>query len=541
MGIQNQHAIKGLALARFPIKQIFHTSFLLALLFCSTAAAQVPAPATQPKAQDPLNRDTPRNAVYSFLEACHARNYSKAARYLDLRQLPEEERISEGARLAQQLALVLDRDVQFDVGALSNNPAGDTEHVDSFKANGRSVELKMERVTFHSGLAVWLFSPDSVKLIPELAASTSDSPIERHLPPQLVNWRLVDTSLWRWIALALLAVILASLSKLLSRAALWLAELMAKRVAPHANQMALEVFGGPLRLLISVAGFRAGIDWLGPSALLRLYLDRVLALLFFTGIFWFCSGIVDMAANRLRTAMGTRSQTFTYALMPLASRVFKLIILVLVIAAVLSAWGYNTTTIMAGLGVGGVAIALAAQKTIENLFGGVSVISDRPVFVGDVCKFGDQVGTVEDIGLRSTRLRTADRTLVSVPNAQFASMTLENYSKRDKMLFHVTLNLRRDTTPDQVRSILESITASLTTHPKIEVGAFPVRFIGVGTYSLDLEIFAYILTKNGDEFLQMQQELLLIILDEVEAAGTSLAIPMQESISHAPAPVMAQR
>jgi MscS family membrane protein len=173
------------------------------------------------------------------------------------------------------------------------------------------------------------------------------------------------------------------------------------------------------------------------------------------------------------------------------------------------------------------AIALAAQKTIENLFGGVAVISDRPVSVGDFCRFGDRVGTVEDIGLRSTRIRTLDRTLVTVPNAQFSSMTLENFAKRDKMWFHFTLNLRRDTTPDQVRDLLKSITRKLADHPKAETGPLPVRFTGVGAYSLDLEGFAYILTRDSDEFMRVQQELILWILDEIEAVGTSLALPTQ--------------
>jgi MscS family membrane protein len=113
-------------------------------------------------------------------------------------------------------------------------------------------------------------------------------------------------------------------------------------------------------------------------------------------------------------------------------------------------------------------------------------------------------------------------------------MTLENFSKRDKMLFHFKLNLRRDTMPDQVRAVLKSITKILTEHDKVETGPLPVRFVGVGTYSLDLEVFAYVLTRNGDEFLQIQQELLLWILDAVESAGTALAIPTQASIDYSP-------
>jgi len=201
---------------------------------------------------------------------------------------------------------------------------------------------------------------------------------------------------------------------------------------------------------------------------------------------------------------------------------------------VLSAWGYNTTTLLAGLGIGGVAIALASQKTIENLFGSVAVISDRPVSVGDFCKFGSQTGTVEDIGLRSTRIRTLDRTVVTVPNGSFSTMTLENFDRRDKTLFHVTLNLRRNTTPDQVRTLLQSITKLLKDNPKFEVGGMPVRFVGIGTYSLDIEIFMYVRTLDGDEFMKIQQDLFLSIMDAVEAAGTALAVPTQATIDYSP-------
>jgi MscS family membrane protein len=311
-----------------------------------------------------------------------------------------------------------------------------------------------------------------------------------------------------------------------------MAEPVLKRIAPQINRGMLEVFTGPLRLLLSVAGFRAGMEWIGPAALLRLGLERSLAFVFFLGLAWLCARIVDVVISRLRVVLQRKHQTFSYSVLPLASRVLKLTILTLTIAAVLSDWGYNTTTILAGLGVGGLAIALAAQKTIENLFGGVAVISDRPVSVGDVCRFGDRVGTVEDIGLRSTRIRTLDRTLVTIPNAEFSSMTLENFSKRDKIWFHFALNLRRDTTPDQVRALLESMTKSLREHPKVETGPLPVRFIGVGTYSLDLEVFAYVLTRNMDDFLQIQQELLLWVLDAVEGAGTALALPTQASVDY---------
>jgi MscS family membrane protein len=221
-------------------------------------------------------------------------------------------------------------------------------------------------------------------------------------------------------------------------------------------------------------------------------------------------------------------QAVSYSVLPLVRQIFKLSLYLIAILGVFSAWGYNTSTILAGLGVGGLAVALAAQKTIENLFGGISVIGDRPVLVGDVCRFGTRTGTVMHIGLRSTRIRTPERTIVSVPNAQFSSMELENISGRDKIWFHPTLNLRRDTTSDQLLQVLSSFREILTRQAKVETGKNPVRFIGVGPYSLDVEVEAYV-TAADDEFIAIRQELLIEMLKAVEHAGTALAVPLQES------------
>ena len=501
-------------------------------------ASQTTPPAKNPG--DPLNRDSPQSAVVSFLEASHSKNYGRAVRYLDLRNLPEARRQRDGPELARQLAEVLDRDTRFDVASLSRQPDGDTndalppdrELVDSFDLGGQSVQLRLEHTMLRSGLRVWLFAPESNDLIPKLAAAASDSPIEKHLPPLLVNWKLMDTSLWRWITMALLAVVLGVLSRWITRLTLLATDTIVKRVARHVDRATLRSFTTPLQFLLPVTLFRAMLPALGLSALLRLAVERLLVLLLFFGIAWLCVRIVDVFFLGVRAVLVARKSNFSYSALSLASRVTKLTILVFAFTATLSAWGYNTSTILAGLGVGGIAIALAAQKTIENLFGGVAVISDRPVAIGDYCKFGDRAGTVEDIGLRSTRVRTIDRTLVTVPNGAFSAMTLENFNRRDKMLFHITLNLRRDTTPSQLRDVLESVGKTLNQHPTIEAGATPVRFIGIGTYSLDLEVFVYILTKDGDEFLKIQQELLLTILDEVAAAGTALALPTQASIGY---------
>jgi len=481
---------------------------------------------------DPLDRESPQSSVYSFLQVCHAHDYEKAAKYLDLRKLPAQQRLKNGPQFAQQLQQILDRDAQFDVANLSRQPEESRadgvpqgrERVDSFTVNGQTLDLELERVRLRSGMYVWVFSSDSIERIPQIVRLTSDSPVEKHLPDPLVSWKIAETPVWRVIALFVLALALASLSRLLSRMALLCTEPVLRRIVPKMNRRVLEEFVGPLGLLLAVFLFRAGMAWLEPSPKLHLFLTRTLTLLFFSALFWLSTAIVDLSMGRLRVALREKHQGF-YSVLPLASRITKLVILALMIVAILSSWGYNTTTILAGLGVGGIAIALAAQKTLENLFGGVAIITDRPVSVGDYCKFGDKEGTVEDIGLRSIRVRAPDRTLVTVPNGQFSSMTIENISARDKMLFHFTLNLRRDTSSDQVRMLLDSIKKILTENPKLEAGTAPVHFAGVGKDSLDLEMSAYILTRNGDEFAQIQQDLYLRILDAVAAAGTTVALP----------------
>ncbi len=496
--------------------------------------------AEKPILADPLNRTTPQSSVVAFLDAWRSKNFDRAARYLDLRNLPREKRQQDGAALAQQLGATLERDPQFDVASLSQEPEGeqndglppDRDRVATFAAGGGNIDLQLVHRELRSKVAVWVFSQESIALIPRLNQATSSSFVERNLPPVLVQWKAFGAPLWSWIAIALLIVIAAAAAWLLRRVTLTIAERGLKRFS-FAPRL-LEALGPPFQLLLAAGVFRVGMEALDLSANVHLYLERGLALVSMIAIVLLCVAALNGVVQHFRPRLELGHKSFTRSVLPLATRIAKLVILALGIMGLLSSWGYNTSTILAGLGIGGIALALAAQKTIENLFGGVAVISDQPVHVGDYCKFGGQAGTVEEIGVRSTRIRTADRTVVTVPNGEFSAMTLENFSRRDKMLFHVTLNLRQDATPEQMREILASIEKILRGNPKIEPGDVPVRFIGVGTYSFDVEIFVYIKTQNDTEFTRTKQELLLRILDAVEEAGTALALPTQASVTYSP-------
>ena len=497
------------------------TTLLLAGSCAGLVHGQNAAPQT-----DPLQRGTPQSSVFHFLEACHSRDYTKASYYLDLHRMTPADRSKNGPDLARQLEDLLD-DTPFDIATLSRDAEGDQsdglsvnlEHLDTFRVDGQSLDLNLERVALKNGMQVWLVSADSVELIPQAHKLVAETPFEKKLPQPLVTVELLDTPVWRWIALLVMGIALWVVAGLISRA-------VVAMVRPLVNAPG---FLGPLQTLLAVAGFRGAMELAPPSALPRLFMERALGMLFSLAVAWAASVAIDLFAARWHSRLDPRVQAVSFSVLPLGRQVLKLTLFLIAVLSVVSAWGYNTSTILAGLGVGGLAVALAAQKTIENLFGGISVIGDRPVLVGDVCRFGDRTGTVMHIGLRSTRIRTPERTIICVPNAQFSAMALENISSRDKVFFNPKLNLRRDTTPDQLQKVLTSIRQILAETEKVEAGKIPVRFMNVGAYSLDVEVAAYVTTPNYEDFLAIQQELLVKILQAVEQAGTALAVPLQEN------------
>ena len=180
---------------------------------------------------------------------------------------------------------------------------------------------------------------------------------------------------------------------------------------------------------------------------------------------------------------------------------------------------------LAGLGIGGIAVALAAQKTLENVIGGVSIIFDKAVGVGDFLKIGDMLGTVDSIGLRSTRIRTLDRTILTVPNGMIASVNVETISARDKFWFHHYIGLRYETTAAQVRAILGDVRDLLRDHPRVDSGMVRARFIRLGPFSIDIEVFTYLFARDWDEFLVFQEALPLEVIDIVERRGAVIALP----------------
>ena len=283
----------------------------------------------------------------------------------------------------------------------------------------------------------------------------------------------------------------------------------------------------PAWMLTTTLVHQSFVRYLGIALLPRHYYFQVTSIALIISATWIFWRGVRWSLRRVRNRALARGHAGTGSLMLLGERILKVLIFVMGVLAVLGNLGFNMSTALAGLGIGGLAIGFGAQKTIENLFGGVSVLGDEVFRVGDTCRFGDRTGVVEDIGLRSTRIRTEERTLLAIPNGTVATINLENLSRRDKILFKTNLGLRPESKADHVRFVLAEIRRLLYSHPKVETKTVRVRLTEIAGSSLNVEVLSYILTRDFNEFAAVREDLLLRMMDVMEESGGGLALPSQ--------------
>jgi MscS family membrane protein len=206
-------------------------------------------------------------------------------------------------------------------------------------------------------------------------------------------------------------------------------------------------------------------------------------------------------------------------------RANRIVLLIVAFVAAMAFFGVDVKTTLAGLGIGGLAIALGAQKTLENVIGGVSLLMDKAVHAGDFCEIGGKLGTVEDIGLRSLRLRTLDQNLLVVPNSALAQMQFQNMKTRSKLLISQNFSLRIETRAEQLRFVLDGVQRMLDQHPSIESGTSRIRVADFAGAAFEMELWAYVMTGDWVQFTAVRQDVILKIAEIVEAAGARLAAP----------------
>jgi len=525
-------------------------AMLLAAGLASNASAQTPeeavpeppATAEKPPAEDlsrpmgppdPFNRGTPRGSMYGFLSATREGDYERAANFLDLRRLPPEQRDS-GPELARRLKAVLDQTLWVDVVNLSKTNEGRSDDgipawQDKFgeiKTKEGYTTLLMQRVPREGdAVRIWKVASSTVAIVPALYAEFEPVWLEEWLPAFFFEQRYLEVALWKWVGLAVVLSFASLVALLITGTTTRALGAIITRRHEGVDSRIVELVQGPVRMAWTVILFGVGYRSLGLALGFADSLRYIERLLLVVALAWFVFRMIDLGALALRVRAEERGNTGVLPVLVPGARFAKIVIVLIGTLAILGTLGVNVSAAVAGLGVGGIAVALAAQKSLENLLGGINLFTDRPVRVGDFCSYQGEVGTVEEIGLRSTRIRTLERTVVTIPNGEFSNLKLENFALRDQRRLWTMIGVRYETTPDQLRYVLARLRQILLAHPRVTADPARVRFVGFGAYSLDIEVFAYVDTADHTEFLGIREDLYLHFMDAIKEAGTGFAFP----------------
>jgi MscS family membrane protein len=521
---------------------------LIIALLCPllASAAQIPgvpspsAPAQAPAtaAVDPLSRETPRGTVLGFLRAAQDENYSVAVQYFQPPTGRRPPKTDEEQDLVVQLLAVINQKILVSsLDSLSREPQGrlddglpaNREVLTGLREGSGVFSIELIHVDDEHGAKIWLFSRKFLETIPETYDSLQFSDIARKLPPSLTKNRLLSMPLWQWLAILLavpLALAIAWALSLIPRLALRYLRKKRGGVVPLVRLFHI----GPGTLLLSAFVHYTFVFLIGASLVYRQYYRRVLWIFLAVAAYWLVTRASREVTSRIMQRLAASGRMAERSVVSLSRRVFEVLAFIVIGLIALSGFGVNVTAALAGLGIGGLAIGLGAQKTFENLLGGITILTDKALQIGDPCRIGDQRGTVEDIGLRSTRLRTEDRTVVTIPNGTVASTVLENYRQRDKILFRQMVRLRYDLASEHIRYALRELHAALKQHNRVEDSSIRVRFLRLGEYAIEVEIYAYVLVRDFSEFLTIQEELLLTVVDTMDRTGAAVALPAQTTL-----------
>lgn len=533
---------------------------IVAILACVARAA---AP-DERHPLEPADLSSPRVAVRSFIDRSndvfraienheHTAAYSQRIRRmaatvvgcLDLREVAPSLMESKGREAAVCLKEVFDR--------IELPPDEDIPDADAVEREGLKrwrvphTEITLVRVADGPREGEWLFDADTVARADEFFRRVRDLPYRRNagspgfhaiyvrasgwmIPeawirglPAWMQATVFEETVWRWLALVVLTGIggamVASAYALAARAATRGRHRFIVHALACAAPASLVVAGFAVDYLLTYQVRLTGDVLLVTKAGLRVVM--------FAGGILATLGVLRHVADLVILARGLRPGGIDTQLVRLGFKILTGLVVAWMVIVAAGYLGISVAPLLAGLGVSGLAVALAAQHTVENVIAGLVLFADKPVRIGDSCAFGGVQGTVEQIGLRSTRIRCADRTVITLPNSEFAKLQLTNFSRRDRILFRTELTLQCETSGDQLRFLLASLRRMLADHPRIASESVRVRFTGYGQWSLNVEVFALAETTVAEEFLAIQEDVLLRIMDLVREAGSDFAYPVQ--------------
>ena len=478
---------------------------------------------------DEFGRGNPRGTVKGYFEAARKGDYERAADYLDLRNLSRQLKKIGGPELARKLKIILDRSLWVDMSLVSDSPGG---HADDglpkyrdvlgvIETEGASFNILLQKIPREDGVSIWKFSNVTIAQIPELYEYFGYGHLGEALYSIFPDVEFLGARLWQWIGVVIIMIVAALIALLLT----WTASYILRRRGTNASIRVAGFVEGPVRFLLWILIVNKSIDLVSPTVTMRAIAQSHVLLTI--AVTWAIMRAIDFLIDRYPHRVRESGRSGAVVLLKPLRNVLRIVIAIAAVLVVLDNIGFKVTTILAGLGVGSLAVALAAQKTLEDVIGAITLYASQPVRHGDFGRFGNTLGTVEDIAMRATRIRTLDNTLVSIPNAEFAKLNIENFTKREKIWYHPRISLKYGTTQDQIRTIIAEVEKLLRAHPKVLPDITRVRFEELGEYSLNLNVFTYIDTTDFNEYLEIAEELNYQIMDAVEKAGASFALPSQ--------------
>lgn len=506
------------------------------------------------------DRSTPRAAVASCMEAMAnaaegvhdglSRDallllFRRADDCLDLRGVPPERR----AAVATETGLLL-----YEVMLRAGVPDPESlPTAEALRDNGVSAlriprtNFVLQRVDDASALGEWAFAVDS------LSDLLSDYESVRHLPnvtlypdgtyenyvsrpavglptasieklPAWATFRFLRNPAWKWLAVAFAvfaAVVIAAVVRSASR------RTVAKPAHRGVRPPVMPLVSG-----IVLAALPLAVNWLSVNLIgfrfeAAAVLAKTMTLAAFAAAVYTVFTFAHFVAETRISMRQVRDRSVNAHLIRVTAQIVAMTATIVLFLQGTDYLGFALAPVLAGLGIGGLAIALAARPTLENIIGGFTLFADKPVRVGDYCVFGDREGTVEEIGLRSTRVRTRDDKLITIPNADFSQMALANNALIRERLYRPTIGVRYETTPDQLRFLIAELREMLLSHPRVSRDGLYVRLLGFGDYSIDIEIFVRLKTSNWETSLAIREDINLRIMDIVKASGTAFAFPSQ--------------
>jgi MscS family membrane protein len=333
---------------------------------------------------------------------------------------------------------------------------------------------------------------------------------------------------WVWIAVPLFLLLSFAVAYCAVHGIMWFLEkaFVRARKKEFFKRTIAPLFS-PLTWVVASFFFNASNHFLPIEKSQSGFLNRAEIVFHTFAVAWVVMQYLHLLIDGYRRRLIAQERPAAAAMMPLVKKGSNFAVVVLAILFLLQNFGYDITAMLTAAGVGGIAVALASQKSLEGIFGGLSIALDQPVRVGDFGNFDNKVmGTVEDIGLNTCRIRTLGQTVVTIPNTMMNNMIIENFSQRGKFWFKHVVGLRYDTPAATLRQVTSRVQELLEGHPMVD--AEPrVRFIAFNSSSLDVEIFAFILVKEIGEFLKVQEELLFAIMEIVQECGADFAFPTQ--------------